>query len=106
MSKTTDLVAAVTVEELRDALAVVSRISRYLSRSISSQFPNITTLLFALHGILKEKDAVGLEEPVLIVYHPETKLFLVGDNVDEACINAVTVLPTGKLVFHQVELSE
>ena len=108
MTQTIDLVPAITVDELREALDTISRISHYLPRSISSQLPNITTLLFALHEILKEKNARGLEEPVVILYHPETKLFMSSNEIDgrndDAFIDAVTVLPTGRMIFHNVLL--
>ena len=109
--ETTDLVAAVTLQEMECGLRVASRLGRYLPNSISEHKPDITSLMFALRWLLDDQAKGSLDEPSVIMYDPRTRYFLSEGDVlqyhesdAERFVKVLTVQPTGQLVFHSIEL--
>jgi len=77
MSETTDMVVAVTLPDLKEGLAVATRLGRYLPEWISEKHPDITSLMFSLQLILSSP----LEDPVDVVYDISTHYFLAESDI-------------------------
>lgn len=75
--ESTDLVAAVTLPELAEGLAVASKLGRYLPGWISEQHPDVTSLMFSLQWVLTTHMPGDSGEPIGIIYDKATHYFFV-----------------------------